>query len=314
VSGDGLVAPLNAPAAGAIATGVQPGTTQPVVIANLVIIFGPAGKISGLFVYQPGTVPGAGNPPIAWITAASADPYGNTVQPGMFLAELAASGNARAGLLWNTIVGSEPLLALFPDATVGFTGNSPFALGRVFNRGLASELVSLALGGGGTAGTGSPVQVEAFSQSKDGTVLGHVSFYDWASTDLICDINAAGITAANPAVSNANETWHAMTLLNSWANVAGFATARYRKTALNQVEIIGAVNAAAATTATFATLPAGYQPASQQPACAMGANASVPAGLSPWIRCDTSGNLTVQNTGALGAWEAFFHGFIALDA
>jgi hypothetical protein len=81
------------------------------------------------------------------------------------------------------------------------------------------------------------------------------------------------------------------------------------------VEIIGAINAAAATAATFATLPAGYIPASSQPVCSMGANAAVPAGLSPWINCDTSGNLSVQNTGGVpAAWRSFFHGFIALDA
>jgi hypothetical protein len=311
LSGDGLIPPLNAPPAGALVPGVQPGVSNAVVLAQYVIVFGAAG---GVFIYS--GAPATGNPPIAWITSAATDPYGNTIQPGIFLAELASSGNALAGLLWNTIVGSEPLLALYPDATVGFTGNSPFILGRVFNRSAVNELVALALGGGGTAGTGSPVQMEIFSQSKDGTVLGHTAFYDWASTNLVCDINASGIDAANPASAGTVETWHAMTLKNSWANVAGFAAAKYRKVASppNSVEITGAISAAAATAATFYTLPTGYIPADKQAVCAMGANASVPAGLSPWIECDASGNLSVQNTGALGAWESFFHGFISLDA
>jgi len=127
-------------------------------------------------------------------------------------------------------------------------------------------------------------------------------------------ITATSGTAASPTVIT-TDTWHAMTLANSWANVAGFATARYRLTAANQVEIIGAINAAAASAVTFFTLPAAYRPASQQPVAGAGANASVPAGLSPWIRCDTSGNLTVQNTGAIpAAFQLFFHGFISLDA
>lgn len=124
------------------------------------------------------------------------------------------------------------------------------------------------------------------------------------------------LTGVNPN-TNAAETWHSMSLLNSWANVAGFAVAQYRFVAapLNTVEIIGAINAAAATSATFFTLPGLYSPASKQPVCSMGANASVPAGLSPWIQCDASGNLSVQNTGAVpAAWQSFFHGFISLDA
>jgi hypothetical protein len=262
MSGDGLVAPLNAPAAALPTPGVQPGTTQPVVIANLVIIFGPTGKISGLFVYQPGTTPAAGNPPIAWIAAASADPYGNTIQPGMFLAELASSGNALAGLLWNTIVGSEPLLALFPDATVGFSGNSPFILGRVFNRGAVNELLSLAMGGGGTAGTGSPVQVEAFSQSKDGTVLGHVSFYDWASTDLICDVNVDGIIAADPDSANTLETWHAISLDSGWS--VGAITPSYRLLPDGNLQLKGQATrsgiAGSANVNNGHPLPAAYRP------------------------------------------------------
>ena len=121
-------------------------------------------------------------------------------------------------------------------------------------------------------------------------------------------------TAASPTVIT-TDTWNAMALANAWANVAGFATARYRMTPNKQVEIIGAINAAAASAVTFFTLPAAYRPASQQPICAAGANASVPAGLSPWIRCDTGGNLTVQNTGAIpAAFQLFFHGFVSLDA
>lgn len=178
MSGDGLVPPLNAPPAGAPVPGVQPGTTSPVVIANIVIIFGPTGSATGLFVYQPGTKPAAGNPPIAWITANAVDPYGNTVQPGVMLAEAASSGNAEGGLIWNTATpgAAEPLLALFPNATVGFTGNSPFVLGRVFNRGLVNEQLGLALGGGGTDGT-SPVQLEVLSASKDGTIPLNVQLF-----------------------------------------------------------------------------------------------------------------------------------------
>lgn len=127
-------------------------------------------------------------------------------------------------------------------------------------------------------------------------------------------ISLAG-TAASPTLIT-TDSWNAMTpLANGWANVAGFATARYRMTPLKGVEVIAAINAAAATSSTFFTLPAAYRPATQQPIGGAGASGSVPAGLAPWCRCDAGGNLTVQNTGAVGAaWQFFVHGFISLDA
>lgn len=317
MAGDGLIPPLNAPPAGQVLPGVQPGTSQAVVIANIVIIFGPTGSATGLFVYQPGTTPGAGNPPIAWITANTVDPYGNTIQPGIMLAEASGTGHAEGGIIWNSATpgAAEPLLALYPNATVGFTGNSPFVLGRVFNRGLVNEYLGLALGGGGTAGS-SPVQVELFSQSKDGTILGHTSFYDWASTNLIADMNILGLVAANPSVANTNETWHTMSpLSNGWAAVAGNVANQYRLVASppHSVEIIGVLSAAAATTSTFFTLPAGYRPAHQQQ-FAVGANSGVTAGNSAFIQCATSGALTVIGVGTGAANTAVYHGFISLDA
>jgi len=289
MSGDGLVPPLNAPAAAIPTPGVQPGISGQIILAHYVIIFGTAG---GVFIYS-GT-PANGNPPVAWITSATADPYGNTIQPGIFLAELASSGNALAGLLWNTIVGSEPLLALFPDATVGFSGNSPFILGRVFNRGAVNELLSLAMGGGGTAGTGSPVQVELFSQSKDGTVLGHVSFYDWASTDLICDVNVNGIVAANPSTPNTPESWHTLSISGTGLS-AGSPAPAYKLYPDNTVAVAGEVSATSGTTTgTFATLPSVYRPASQKKYAVPVSAGTPPAAANPQVTIQTSGAMILS--------------------
>lgn len=46
---------------------------------RLVIVFGPSGAPVGVFVYQAGTTPGLGNPPIFWATSGSVDPYGNVL-------------------------------------------------------------------------------------------------------------------------------------------------------------------------------------------------------------------------------------------
>lgn len=75
-SGDGLRRPLNAPAGGLVATGVQPGTQNPVVLARYVIVSGPGG---GVFLYI-GT-PALGNPPVEYMSLGTTDPYGN-VLPG----------------------------------------------------------------------------------------------------------------------------------------------------------------------------------------------------------------------------------------
>ena len=83
VAGDGLRVPLNAPSGGAAAVGVQPGISNGVQFARQVIVFGPAGTVVGIFVYNPGTTPGAGNLPLISVTQSATDPYGNTVQPGV---------------------------------------------------------------------------------------------------------------------------------------------------------------------------------------------------------------------------------------
>jgi hypothetical protein len=56
-------------------TAVTPGTSGPVVRARQVIVSGPG--VDGVFVYN-GT-PAAGNPPVAWVTSGTTDPYGNSL-------------------------------------------------------------------------------------------------------------------------------------------------------------------------------------------------------------------------------------------
>ena len=74
--------PLNLPGALPLVPGVQAGVQQAVIIANVVIVSGSAGTITGVFIYATGTTPGAGNPPIISITNQAADPFGNTVPQG----------------------------------------------------------------------------------------------------------------------------------------------------------------------------------------------------------------------------------------
>jgi hypothetical protein len=280
----------------------QGGWDEPGVLSVVIVASGSPG--TGVFVYS--GVPGPGNGPIGWITASTTDPYGNTVQPGIMLAELSASGNAKGGLIWNTATpgAAEPLLALYPDATVGFTGNSPFVLGRVFNRGLVNELLAMAFGGGGTAGS-SPVQFEIFSQSKDGTSLGHMSFYDWASTNLICDVNVNGIIAADPVTPNVLETWHTMPAFNTHFSHGSPAPA-YKLYPDGTVSFAGEVTVASGTVSgTVVTLPnAPYFPASTKK-FPVAISAGTPATTADvQVTVDASGNI-ILSAGPTGAGYNF---------
>lgn len=117
--GDGLVRPQNAPAAQQPAVGVQPGTTTPVVIANRVIVFGPSGTVTGVFVYS-GT-PGPGTL-IASMTDSLTDPFGNATIQGVvsYAGPGAAAGIVNGALFLYT---GSPLASYF---SVG-----PGTLGRV---------------------------------------------------------------------------------------------------------------------------------------------------------------------------------------
>jgi hypothetical protein len=319
VPGDGLVAPLNAPAGGQLTPGVQPGVTPGIVLAQYVIVFGTAG---GVFVYS-GT-PGPGNPPIAWLSSATADPYGNTLTPADNVV-IGAGQDGSPQVVLESSSGAGEIAFPLPGNWVNF----PNMFGSVLGSG---GLLSINGPTDTTVDDQAFIGIASAAAGFSGGSAGFLNYLDanggdntialWGDGGLLVNVAAnvfgvkpgTGTSATNPA---AQESWHAMTpLLNSWANVAGFASAQYRKVAspVNSVEIIGAINAAAATAAGFFTLPAGYRPAHNVPVCSMGANASVPSGLSPWIECTTAGALSVQNTGALGAWESFFHGFIPLDA
>lgn len=104
---------------------------------RLVLVSGPAGAIVGVFVYQQGTTPALGNPPIFWATSSGLDPFGNVLSAnvgvagsGFFIAGdtvIAASGlftyNGAPG------VGNPPISAICaPGTTVDPFGNTVAAL------------------------------------------------------------------------------------------------------------------------------------------------------------------------------------------
>jgi hypothetical protein len=255
VTGDGLVRPVGAPSSPGVQPGVQPGASSAVVIANRVIVFGPSGSVTGIFVYTPGTVPAPGNPPVVSIGAGTSDPYGNTVRTGIV-------DYAFGGLTWTQLDGG----------VISFSGGSGIEGAS------GGELVL------GTVGT-TCVQI-AFPLTNP-------------------------LVASEPGSITTPEPWHAMTLINGWANSGASNTAKYRLVAApaNSVQVAGAINGAAATSATFATLPASYQPLSNQ---SFQAGCTSLATAQSWGQLDTAGNCTLEATAFTNRYV--FGGVIPLDA
>jgi len=184
--------PMNAPAAGALVPGVQPGVSGGVVLARYVIVFGTAG---GVFVYN-GT-PADGNPPIFWATSASTDPYGNSIPS---TAGVAGTGTFEAGdtiinasgtFVYSSTPGTGNLVqSLAPANGTDAFGNYYLAGAATYGGGFAAVLT----GGGlsfftGTLATGWTQQGELITDSG-GDLLSTFP----GTTDLTGNLAVAGGT------------------------------------------------------------------------------------------------------------------------
>jgi hypothetical protein len=317
MSGDGLVPPLNAPPAGALVPGVQPGVSNAVILAQYVIVFGTAG---GVFIYS--GAPAAGNPPIAWMSGAAADPYGNTLTPASHVV-IGAGQDGSPQVVLESSSGSGELAFPLP----GTWTNYPNMFGAVAGSG-----GTLSLNGPTDTTVNDQAYLEMLSAAAgyEGGSAGAMHYKDanggdntiaiWGDNGLL--INAAQpINAVKPGTGGSPtnpaqpESWHAMALANSWANDAGQVTAQYRLVASppNSVEIIGAIVATAATSSTFFTLPAAYRPAHAQQIPA-GATGGVIGAAAPFITCTAAGALSTNDVTIGAANIVVFHGLISLAA
>jgi hypothetical protein len=265
MSGDGLVRPVNAPEGGQVYPGVQPGTSA-LQFANTVLVFGPAGSAVGIFIYPAGTSPGPGNPPIISITEASADPFGNLVDPGVTIGlptatQIILSTSGGAGI-------------------IDFAMNTPGFLDAILGS-VVSGFAQVRMGGPVSTTTGHTDQVSQQWNSSDGTVSANGVFvyrdinailHSYASygasgftvTGSIVAVDPTTGTVAVPAVS---EGWHAITLDANWSTLAGQPVPSYRFLAdagRKIVELCGAaqfnVNIANTNLNGANPLPAVYRP------------------------------------------------------
>lgn len=288
---------------------------------RLVIVFGPAGTVSGIFVYQQGTTPGPGNTPIVAITNSTTDPYGNTVQPTI---QITGTGTLNVGSAPNAQV--QLRTAGGVSGVIDFLLNSASFVDGLLVCGFVGSFAALNLQGPGRTGAGFRDRCRIQLNSSDGISSFANIQYVYASdggVDQIFMFEDAGgvgihvcqqLTAADPSVTATAaapaiaETWHDMRpLSNSFVGtIAGRYPPQYRKLADGNVQIAGSVQFPAAggpnfNSITFANLPAPYRPTANDGKLwpiELATNVA-PIGTSA-VGIDTSGNLQFHFVPAAG--------------
>jgi hypothetical protein len=283
---------------------------------RLVIVFGPAGTVSGIFVYQQGTTPGPGNPPIVAITNSTVDPFGNTVQPTV---QITGTGTLQVGTAPNAQV--QLRTAGGVSGVIEFLlNNATFGDGLLVGGIVGGAFASINLQGPQTTVANfrdrcrlqlnssdavSSFANATFTYSDDAASDHAYMFVDGggvaitACQQLKATQPGTGTSALNPAVG---ESWHDLRpLSNSFVGtIAGRYPPQYRKTSEGDVEVIGYVQLPATYNGvTFANLPAGYRPLSNSGLkgdCWCETNPTSNLG-SPNVQADTSGNLQLHNLG-----------------
>jgi hypothetical protein len=113
------------------------------------------------------------------------------------------------------------------------------------------------------------------------------------------------------------DPWHQMTLLNG--AVSGSLGNQFPSYRLSNTENIVYVSGTVKITnnTVFAQLPAGYFNPNTQvqfPAALVSSTGSIPAGQSPFLQCDVSGNLVITNSPGGGTVNLYaFNGMLYLD-
>lgn len=282
---------------------------------RLVIVFGPTGTVSGIFVYQTGTTPGPGNPPIVSITNSTVDPYGNAVQPtiqitGTGTLEVGSAGSPQVQLRTSSGV----------SGLIDFLLNTaPFTDGLLVCGIVGGTFAALNLQGPGTSTVGHRDKCRIQLDSSDGASFANILqvYNDDGGSDhtyLFLDANGVGITAcqqltaADPTVTATaaspaiGETWKDLRpLQNSFVGtIAGRYPPQFRKTADGTIEVEGYVQLPATYNGvTFANVPAAYRPGSNsgwKGPCFCETNPTSNLG-SPNVQVDTAGNLQLHNLG-----------------
>lgn len=301
-----LIAPLNAARGGNASPGVQPGTSNEIVLAQYVVVFGTSG---GVFVYV--GQPGPGNPPVYWFGNVTQDPYKNALnqgiwagQPGSVQVGIQTSG---AGPTGDAQIFFVPVGSYLADATVAMAQTGGQAILELISAataaGAQSDRAALFLGDHG-AGTSAFLQGAYYDSSGTGHPL-------MTGTYAGLGIPAGSITAVDPSTGTgpgtpfAPETWHDISVDAGWGSLG--EPPQYQMLGTTGFVALRGDISHAGTTVQAAInsgspLPAAYRPGATRyyrtPQAADGAGA---------IQVDSSGVLTMRASG-FSATQAILDG------
>lgn len=249
---------------------------------------------SGAFFYT-GT-PAAGNLQASIASTGGSDQFGNAYGAGFNL-------YGPGGTLQLINNSSAPAVIWTPAGVTHLTVQ-PQVWSQAENAGLVNEFMYMLLTTGKESGN-DDAALQLFSESADGTIPARAILEFGGLIGLT--VTKTQITPGVPIVA---DSWHVpSSLSNSWVNQGGGNVSfKYRLTPINEVEIIGVVNGASASSSTFYTLPSGYVPATQQPPC----TATSTGWAAGFVQVSTGGALSLQASNYKAVWT--FHGYISLDA
>lgn len=235
--------------------GQAPGSSAGTVFARLVIV---SGTGEGIFVYN--GQPALGNPPIAWTSSSSVDPYGNVLPTSTASIGVSGLNGAYIALLPSTGGSTVPQVILAPGGAT-IAAQLPALFAAIAGAGTAAERYAFNVTSGySTAGAGYGTTLFGQGAAGDGSADGFASLTVgsaagsptgiWYATPqgLIAQVP---ITAKEPGGGfNTPEIWHPVTLDAGWSNVAGRAVCQYRLDAFGNVEFTGAASHASFTNTT----------------------------------------------------------------
>lgn len=281
--------------------GVAAGSSL-IIRGRLVIVSGPAGAVVGMFVYAPGTTPGAGNPPVISITESATDPFGNAVAGGVVVgiapnAQVQLQSSGGVGRLIFPLNSAGFVNAQISSAIIGsfgaFAANGPASTVANFKDFVGIELNS-------SDGVSSSANIELLYNDSVAVPVAHNYLaVDFTGVRLpaVANITATapgtGTSALNPATG---ESWHDMRPLSNLfvGTNAGLYPPQYRKSPDGFVDIAGWIKTPPTTgnynSVVFATLPAAYRPTANSGHGWL-VSGSADGAASPKVTIDINGNL-----------------------
>ena len=283
---------------------------------RLVLVYGPSGAVTGVFVYAAGTTPGPGNAPIFWATSSATDPYGNAIPS---TAGVSGTGTFEAG---NTLITPQGVLtysSLPPTlgglvSSLGVTASFNDSAGNLVLPGDSSysnAIVGYSLANSMQGGSLLVYSSASFAGPWQQIVVmggvqndGEMHFQATGGSHLVADTILYKLSNSGFG----REIWNDMRpLQNSFVGtIANRYPPQYRLAPDGNVEVAGFVQFPPSggpnfNTLTFFTFPSGYIPANNTGhkwPITLETNVT-PVGTA-LVQVDTSGNMQFHNCPASG--------------